>query len=47
MVLSIMLSYEVWKLYFYHYGAEIPIEEVPFQMAIPNGHWESFYDHIW
>ena len=25
------------NLYFYHYGAEIPIEEIPFSMAIPNG----------
>ena len=32
---------------FYHYGAEIHIEELPFPMAILNGHLESFYDHIW
>ena len=32
---------------FYHYGAEIPIEEIWFQMAIPNGHLEWFYYHIW
>ena len=25
---------------FYHYGAEIPIEEIRFPMAIPNGHLE-------
>ena len=28
----------VLYLVFYHYGAEIPIEEIPFSMAIPNGH---------
>ena len=32
---------------FYHYGAEIPIEEIQFPMAIPNGHLEWFYYHIW
>ena len=31
---------------FYHYGAEIPIEEISFQIGILNGHWESFCDHI-
>ena len=25
---------------FYHYGAEIPIEEISFPTAIPNGHLE-------
>ena len=34
-------------LNFYHYGAEIPIEEIRFPMAIPNGHLEWFYYHIW
>ena len=33
--------------FFYHYGAEIPIEEIRFPMAIPNGHLEWFYYHIW
>ena len=32
---------------FYHYGAEIPIEEIRFPMAIPNGHLELFYYHSW
>ena len=32
---------------FYHYGAEIPIEEIRFPMAILNGHLELFYYHIW
>ena len=31
----------VQELFFYHYGAEIPIEEIPSSMAVPNGHWES------
>ena len=35
------------KTIFYHYGAEIPIEEIRFPMAIPNGHLEWFYYHIW
>ena len=26
---------------FYPYRAEIPIEEIPSSMAVPNGHWES------
>ena len=37
----------IWNFAFYHYGAEIPIEEIPFPMTILNGHLESFYDHIW
>ena len=34
-------------MFFYHYGAEIPIEEILFQMAILIGHLESFHDHSW
>ena len=30
---------------FYHYGAEIPFEEIPLPMAILI--WNHFYDHIW
>ena len=42
-----MVLANIWKQGFYHYGAEIPIEEIRFPMAIPNGHLEWFYYHIW
>ena len=44
-IINLVWPYE--ETFFYDYGAEIPIEEIPFPMAILNGHLESFYDHIW
>ena len=40
---SAILLYIILENNFYHYGAEIPIEEISFPIGILNGHCESFY----